>query len=99
MSKVEFAEWAGKYVSPACMKLYLYLSGADGDQACAMLEGWRPGNAPPGEAQKGDVVAHIKTFPIQQLERDEALAWAAAMAEEHGYPLILLQDDLPPRAR
>ncbi|MEQ8818225.1 MAG: hypothetical protein RLO51_07685 [Thalassobaculum sp.] len=97
MSKVEFADWAGRYLPPACMKLYLYLSGSDGKKPCAMLEGWRPGNAQPGEARQGDTVAHIKTFPIRQMERDEALAWAAAMADEHGYPLILLKDDLPPR--
>ncbi|MEQ8818514.1 MAG: hypothetical protein RLO51_10835 [Thalassobaculum sp.] len=89
----EILDWAGYYMRPSCMRLRLYPD--DDGQLCAKLEGWQPAGSDPASGGSGE--AEIKHFPVRRTDRETALGWAMANADEHGYPVVLLQDEMPPR--
>ena len=94
----EIVDWTGRYVHPSGMHLRLF-SGDGVKQAFAELVGWR--KAPEDPGGPGNDQVELQRFPVRELApataREAGIAWAMANADEHGYPVVLLQDDLSDR--
>jgi hypothetical protein len=74
-------EWIENHDEPHYLEVHLYPSPRTPGQQCAMMTGHTPGTPNPGYM---DVATRVTPYPIQTINRGDALREAMQIAEHDG---------------